>query len=41
MTVTGVTLTGTEAANYSLTQPTGLTADIDQRGLTFDLTRRR
>ena len=32
VTVTGVVLTGTEASNYALTQPTGLTADITANG---------
>ncbi len=33
VTVTGYTLSGSAAANYSLTQPTGLTADITSSGL--------
>ena len=34
ITVTGYTLTGANAANYTLTQPTGLTADITAKTLT-------
>ena len=33
VTVTGYTLSGSAATNYSLTQPTGLTADITSSGL--------
>lgn len=33
VTVTGYTLTGTKAANYTLTQPTGLTANITSLGV--------
>jgi len=33
VTVTGYTLSGSNAANYSLTQPTGLTATISQKPL--------
>jgi mucin-19 len=36
VTVTGYTISGTDAANYSLVQPTGLTADIAQ--LTLNVT---
>ncbi|NBV48923.1 MAG: hypothetical protein EBR95_07810, partial [Verrucomicrobia bacterium] len=36
VTVSGYTITGTDAANYSLVQPTGVTADITQ--LTLNLT---
>ncbi|MDP3392148.1 MAG: YDG domain-containing protein, partial [Sediminibacterium sp.] len=35
VTVTGYTLSGSAATNYSLTQPTGLTADITAKGLTI------
>jgi hypothetical protein len=34
VTVTGFTLTGTDAANYVLSQPAGLTADVTQASLT-------
>lgn len=34
ITVTGYTLSGTDAGNYTLTQPTGLKANITQRALT-------
>ena len=34
ITVTGYTLTGANAANYTLTQPTGLTANISAKTLT-------
>jgi putative cell wall-binding protein len=34
VTVTGVALSGTDAGNYSLTQPSGLTADITAKELT-------
>jgi hypothetical protein len=34
ITVTGVTVTGTDAANYSVTQPTGLTAAVTKKTLT-------
>jgi len=33
VTVSGYTITGTDAANYSLVQPTGMTADITARSL--------
>ena len=35
VTVTGYTLTGSSSGNYTLTQPTGLTADITPKGLTI------
>ena len=35
ITVTGYTLAGTAAPNYTLTQPTGLTADITAKALTI------
>ncbi|MFN7014740.1 MAG: YDG domain-containing protein, partial [Bacteroidia bacterium] len=35
VTVTGYTLSGSAASNYSLTQPAGLTADITAKGLTI------
>ncbi|HQS23277.1 MAG: hypothetical protein B7Y11_00885 [Sphingobacteriia bacterium 24-36-13] len=35
VTVTGYTLSGSAAANYTLAQPTGLTADITAKGLTI------
>ncbi|AMB44414.1 YDG domain-containing protein [Methylobacterium sp. AMS5] len=35
VTVTGYTLTGTDAGNYTLVQPTGLTADIARATLTY------
>ncbi|WED66275.1 YDG domain-containing protein [Synoicihabitans lomoniglobus] len=35
VTVTGVTLTGTAAGNYTVAQPTGLTADITAAALTI------
>ncbi|MBT9485800.1 YDG domain-containing protein, partial [Sediminibacterium sp.] len=35
VTVTGYTLSGTAAGNYSVAQPTGLTADITAKGLTI------
>ena len=38
VTVTGVTLTGTEVSNYSLTQPTGLDADVEQLDTTGSFT---
>jgi hypothetical protein len=38
VTVTGVTLGGTHAANYTVTQPTGLTADITAKELTGHFT---
>ena len=34
VTVSGITLGGTDAANYTVTQPTGLTADISAKALT-------
>ena len=34
VTVTGFALSGTDAGNYTLTQPTGLTANITSKGLT-------
>ena len=34
MTVTGYSLTGTDATNYSITQPTGVTTDITAKPLT-------
>ncbi|MGN6799381.1 MAG: beta strand repeat-containing protein, partial [Gaiellaceae bacterium] len=34
ITVTGVTLTGAQAANYAAVQPTGLTADVTAKALT-------
>src|SRR5204862_4144910 len=36
VTVTGVLLGGTDAGNYTLSQPTGLTADITARNLTIN-----
>ena len=36
VTVTGVDLAGAAAGNYTVTQPTGLTADITAKGLTVD-----
>ena len=36
MTVTGVTLGGAAAGNYTVAQPTGLTADITAKGLTVE-----
>ena len=33
VTVTGYTISGADAANYALVQPTGLTADITQLAL--------
>ncbi|WP_176723350.1 YDG domain-containing protein [Roseivirga misakiensis] len=39
VTATGTyTLTGTDAGNYTLTQPSGLSADITAKGLTVDVT---
>ncbi|ENU85904.1 YDG domain-containing protein, partial [Acinetobacter sp. CIP 102129] len=38
VTVTGYTLSGTDAGNYNLVQPTGLTATISQRTLNATLT---
>ena len=35
VTVTGVTLSGGDAGNYAVSQPTGLTADITARNLTI------
>jgi len=35
VTVTGYTLSGTDAANYQIVQPAGLTADITQASLTI------
>ncbi|MFY7884992.1 MAG: YDG domain-containing protein, partial [Dolichospermum sp.] len=35
VTVSGYTISGTAAANYSLTQPSGLTADITAKSLTI------
>src|SRR3989339_509729 len=35
VTVTGYSISGTAAANYTLAQPTGLTADITAKGLTI------
>src|SRR3989339_840967 len=35
VTVTGYSISGTAAGNYSLTQPAGLTADITAKGLTI------
>ncbi len=35
MTVSGLTLTGTAAGNYTLTQPSGLTANITKVGVTI------
>ena len=35
MTVTGYTLEGVDAANYKLTQPTGVTVTIAKRNLTI------
>ncbi|TFZ54812.1 filamentous hemagglutinin N-terminal domain-containing protein [Methylorubrum sp. Q1] len=35
VTVTGYTLSGTDAGNYTLVQPTGLTADIARATLTY------
>src|SRR5204863_229484 len=35
VTVTGVTLSGADAGNYTVSQPTGLTADITARNLTI------
>ena len=35
VTVTGVALSGTDAANYTVSQPTGLTADITAKSLTI------
>src|SRR5204863_202770 len=35
VTVTGVTLSGADAGNYTVSQPTGLTADITARTLTI------
>ena len=34
VSVSGITLGGTDAANYTVTQPTGLTADISAKALT-------
>ncbi len=36
VTVTGYTLSGTKATNYSVTQPTGLTAEITAKSLTIN-----
>ena len=36
VTVSGITLTGLSAGNYSITQPTGLTADITAKPLTIN-----
>ena len=35
VTVTGVTLSGGDAGNYTVTQPSGLTADITAKNLTI------
>jgi len=35
ITVTGYTLTGTQATNYTVSQPTGLTADVTAKALTL------
>ncbi len=35
ITVTGVTVTGTDSANYTVTQPTGLTANVTKKTLTI------
>lgn len=35
VTVSGLTLTGSSASNYTLTQPTGITATISPKGLTL------
>jgi hypothetical protein len=35
VTIAGVTVTGTKASNYTLTQPTGVTADITAKTLTI------
>ncbi|HTN94301.1 MAG TPA: YDG domain-containing protein [Gallionella sp.] len=35
VTVTGYTISGADAGNYTLVQPTGLTANISQRALTY------
>ena len=35
VTVAGLTLTGSAAANYTLTQPAGLTANITAAGVTI------
>ena len=35
MTVTGVTLGGGDAGNYTVSQPSGLTADITAKNLTI------
>ncbi|MCW2351806.1 YDG domain-containing protein [Sphingobium sp. B12D2B] len=37
VTVSGYSLSGADAANYTVTQPTGLTADISQRALTISV----
>jgi hypothetical protein len=34
ITVTGITVTGTDASNYTVTQPTGLTGDVTAKALT-------
>src|SRR5207244_3776752 len=36
VTVSGVTLSGGDAGNYTVSQPTGLTADITAKNLTID-----
>jgi|GEM_PF-2282518 len=38
VTIAGVTLSGADAGNYSLTQPSGLTADITALGITGSFT---
>jgi hypothetical protein len=38
VTVSGLGLSGTKASNYTLTQPTGLTADITVRSVTASIT---
>ena len=35
VTVTGVTLSGADAGNYTVRQPSGLTADITAKNLTI------
>ncbi len=36
ITVTGLSLSGTDAANYNFTQPTGITANVTPKALTVD-----
>ena len=38
VTVTGVTLSGADAGNYTVSQPSGLTADIAKRNVTASIT---